>query len=176
MKPLTLEYIAGFVDGEGSFMIKKKYGGDYSPAFSIANTDKQVIYDIRQYFSLSVNIGIAKAPTPKHKIAYRLKTLNIDDCKSIARLLEPHLRIKQEQAKIIMQFYRSNQTRIAGKFSTDFSTRAHNHKLYTKITRLNKKGPPTQGANEDLQQEPDPQLNLLDLNQKEPLKQLKGAN
>ncbi|MBA7661734.1 hypothetical protein ES703_69754 [subsurface metagenome] len=167
MKDLTLEYIAGFVDGEGSFMIIPNDRESYRPTFIICNTDKKILEDIRQYLSLTTKLRVMKAPNPNSKTGYQLVTRGIDECKSIATLLEPYLRLKKEQAQIIMQFPRANIIHKGWHTLPDFSTRAYILKLRERIMKLNKRGPPTQEANEDLQPEPDPQLNLLDLKQKE---------
>lgn len=167
MKNLTLEYIAGFVDGEGTFTIVKNNIDGYIPLFSVGNTNRQVLEDIRKFFSLAVNVNTHKPKNPTHKTAYLLPSMNIDDCKSIATALEPYLRIKKEQAQIIMKFPRSNPTLRGRHTLPDLSTRSLQQKLRKKIMLLNKTGKPVQEANEDLQPEPDPQLNLLDLNQKE---------
>ena len=167
MQPLTLEYIAGFVDGEGCFTIISKGERGYQPRIDIGNTNLQILKEIQNYFSLRLKIQTRHRKNPKWKTLYMLSVRTIDECKSIATLLEPYLRLKQEQAQIIMQYPRQF-TRVSG-FSacTDSTSKLLQQKLHDRIKILNKTGPPTQGANEDLQQETDPQLNLLDLKQKE---------
>jgi len=167
MKPLTLEYIAGFVDGEGTFTIRKTMLGRYNPFFAIGNTDYQVLQDIRKYLRVEPKIFVRHQQNSNWKTMYMLHTERIDDCKTIATLLEPYLRIKKEQAQIIMQFPRSRHIRISGISQTDFSTMAYAQRLCNKIQLLNKTGRSTQESNEDLQPYPDPQGSLFNLNQKE---------
>lgn len=167
MQPLTLEYIAGFVDGEGTIAIGKHKKGTYRPIFSISNTDLQILKDIRKYFSITTKLSIKRHKKANWKPCYDLRVNGIDECKSIAMLLEPYLRIKKEQAQIIMQYPRANPMQVGAHTVKDFSTETLIQKLRNRISKLNKRGNPVQGANEDLQPEPDPQLNLLDLNQKE---------
>ena len=167
MKDLTLEYIAGFVDGEGTFTIICKNEDLYFPIFDVSNTNLQIIKDIKKYFSLRSKVYPRHGKNPKRKTCYHVSSQSIDECKSIATLLEPYLRIKKEHAQIIMQYPRTYRIRIKGRYVKDFSTRAFTQKLRNRITLLNKTGPSTQEPDEDLQQETDPQLNLLDLKQKE---------
>ncbi|MBA7497232.1 hypothetical protein ES702_07844 [subsurface metagenome] len=176
MKPLTLEYIAGFVDGEGSFTIARHKEDSYIPHITIGNTNLKIVQDIQKYFSIGLKIYTRHPKNPKHKVDYQLVAQTIDTCKSVAALLEPYLRIKKEQAQIFMQYPRSQYTsRLKGR-QKDFSTKSLQQKLRNRIMALNKRGRPIQGANEDLQPEQDPQLNLFNLNQKEVLKPSKGAN
>ncbi len=170
MQDLTLEYIAGFVDGEGCLTLTVGNRGLYRPRFVIANTNLKVLEDIRQYFSLTAKIQIKHRRKPNHKTIYHLESQNIEQCRLIATLLEPYLRIKKEQAQIIMQYPRSHPPYSGSRLKEDFSTRAYILKLLRRMLTLNKRGPSTQEANEDLQPEPDPQLSLLDLNQKEVIK------
>jgi len=167
LKKLTLEYIAGFVDGEGCFTISKSHSTCFYPALSVANTNLQILKDIRKYLSIGLKIHTKHPKNPNHKTFYILTTTTQDDVKYIATLLEPYLRIKKEQAQIIMQYPRALLLNIGGVFQEDLSTKALQQKLRNRIMRLNKTGKPGQGADEDLQAEPDPQLNLLDLKQKE---------
>lgn len=161
MKPLTLEYIAGFVDGEGCFSIYESHARWYSPYFSITSTNTEIIRDIRKYFCLNVQIATKEPKKPEHKAAHELKTTNIDDCKSIAGQLLPFLRIKQEQAAIIMQFQRARPTYIGRGSQPDLSTKALQQKLRKAILALNKTGGSNEESNEDLPTEPDPQLSLF---------------
>jgi len=167
MQPLTLEYIAGFVDGEGTLSITRHKKGTYRPLFEISNTYLQVLKDIRKHFSITTKLAIKRGKKANWKPCYALRVNGIDECKSIAMLLEPYLRIKKEQAQIIMQYPRAYPIQVGAHTVKDFSTETLIHKLRKRISKLNKRGLPTQGADEDLQAEPDPQLNLLDLKQKE---------
>ena len=161
MRPLTLEYIAGFVDGEGSFMINKPEKGLYKASFMISNSNKNILKDIKEYFSIGLKIRPDDRKNPKRKITYSLETTNIYQVKSIARKLYPHLRLKQKQAEIMMEYPSAKAIKIGGLSSEDHSTKALQGKLCRKIRALNKKGPSNQESNGDPQEEPDPQLGLF---------------
>ncbi|MBA7677125.1 hypothetical protein ES703_85373 [subsurface metagenome] len=167
MQPLTLEYIAGFVDGEGSFTILKIGGNCYLPRFAISNTDLDVLEDIRKFLCISTKIYKRYPKNSKWKIAYCLTANSLDECKSIAMLLEPYLRIKKGQAQIIMQYPRAHPPYQGSRLKENFSTKSLQLKLRNRIMLLNKTGPPDQESDEDLQQEPDPQGSLFNLKQKE---------
>jgi len=161
MKPLTLEYLAGFVDGEGSFMITKSNNDFYKPTFHIANTDLQILHDIRKFFRITAKIQTMIPKNPRWATAYYLAVKNIEQCKSIARQLHPYLRIKQQQAAIIMQFPKAYPTHIRGRTYRDYSTKGLQLKLRNKIIALNKKGPPHEESDHHSQLKPDPQLSLF---------------
>jgi len=141
MKKLTLEYIAGFVDGEGCFTILKWGRNSHCPVFCLTNTNLQILEDIQKYLSLKTKISIKNPNNPDWKTCYELHTNNINDCKSIATLLEPYLRLKQKRAQIIMQYPRARHINICGVPQEDISTKAYVKKLYNRIRRLNGRGP-----------------------------------
>ena len=161
MQDLTLEYIAGFVDGEGSFTITKTHVDSYRPQFSIGNTNLQILQNIRKFFRITTKLKTTIPKNPRRATFYELAVSNLEQCKSIACQLLPYLRIKQQQAAIIMQFPRAYPTYIRGRTYKDYSTYALVLKLRNKIVALNKTGPPDQESNAHPQLEPDPQLSLF---------------
>jgi len=167
MHPITLEYIAGFVDGEGTFTIRTSRLNFYRPVFAICNTNKQVIEDIRRYFSIPGKISLMHHNHPKFLTAYQISTSDISLCKSIALLLEPYLTVKKEQAQIITRFPKSLHPPGGGRKLEDFSTNAYAAKLRKRIRYLNRGGPTAKELNDDLESEPDPQGSLFELNTKE---------
>jgi len=140
MQPITIEYIAGFVDGEGSFSIHKTGNNQIQPRFGVYNTNKKVLLLIKEFFSTPLTLSTIKHRNDKWKTLYRLDSHTIDGATSVARLLEPYLIIKKEHAKLIMQFKRANPIHTRNGSLTDFSTKTWNYKLRNKLLILNKKG------------------------------------
>lgn len=144
MDCLSLEYIAGFIDGEGCFTILNVGHDCYAPNFCIVNTNLQLLQRIQKFLSHNLKIYTRHPKNPNWKICYQVYTDNIDDCKSIARLLEPYLMIKKKQAQIIMQYPRARHINIGGVPQKDMATKSLQQKLRNRIRRLNKLGPPNQ--------------------------------
>ena len=46
MKSLSLDYIAGFIDGEGSFTYARDGGGNKIPRFSVSQNEKAIMEKI----------------------------------------------------------------------------------------------------------------------------------
>ena len=103
---LSLEYMAGFIDGEGSFGAppSKKY----LPSLNIAITDDRILYEfvdsVRDYIGMDVN-GISlivsnwhKNHRNNYKTTYRLWVGHLALAKFLPLIL-PYLRIKHKQAE-----------------------------------------------------------------------------
>ena len=161
MRPLTMEYIAGFVDGEGSFVIAITPRNHYFPFFCISNTNRQILVDIQKYFHVRLKFRSIKRKDPKRKIVYELRTSNIYGAKSIARQLLPFLRIKYSQAEIIIQYPEGEGIPIGKGFKGDYSIKSLQRKLYIKMRALNKRGPGNEELSGDPEEEYDPQLGLF---------------
>lgn len=108
---LSLEYIAGFIDGEGSFHASHLKTGVCSPSFSIGNTDSQIIYmladSIREYIGYSGD-GLSVQVSDWHKehkqglrTHYRL-SMNGKVLGEFIRLILPFLVIRHDQAEVCL--------------------------------------------------------------------------
>lgn len=161
MQHITLEYIAGFVDGEGTFTISIGGYKHFHPRFSLSNTNLDVIKEIQKYFSMGLRIHSFYMNDNKRKVCYQLQSQNIDQVKTIARLLEPHLRQKKEQAQIIMKYPRG-KCKNNGRISvTDHSIKNLQLKLRERIMFLNKKGPGSKESDKEVELEKGTQMVLL---------------
>ena len=161
MQPITLEYIAGFVDGEGTFSITKGTVNSYCPRFGVYNTNLKVIKDIQKCLNIGLKISKVKHRNDKWKTLYRLDSVTIDQCKQAAMLLEPHLRQKKEHAQLIIKFQRSDPTKRGIGQHGDFAANYHNLKLRDRIMFLNKKGPDNEELSEGIPEEPDQQMTFI---------------
>jgi len=159
-KKITLEYIAGFVDGEGTFTILNDGHGTFRPRFSIVNTDLQVLNNIKKFFHINTKIYTKDLSKQGWQTIYRLVVGSIDDCKMIASALEPHLRLKKEHAQIMMQFPRARVINIGGRILPDFSYQTLTRKLHQRIMELNKRGAENKELSKELKLEPDMQMRL----------------
>lgn len=116
MKPITLDYIAGFIDGEGYIgIIKKKnirlktgsqLGHYYVPSIKISQSLKnsEVLGDIAKLFGFG-NFYRTNKNKKNQAIANNLEFRGSSRCKEIIDLIHPHLRVKQKQADVLLKFF-----------------------------------------------------------------------
>lgn len=139
---MNLDYIAGFIDGEGTITINRERRGRKKEAFgvllpnvSIANTNKEIIEEIKSFFNergvRSYIITSRKGGIRKD--CYRLRFEGHKNLFMLIHLLENKLQIKAEHLNIIKAFLDSR--RVHKKYYNE-----HERNLYRKIKNLNKKG------------------------------------
>ncbi len=103
---VSAEYLAGFVDAEGSLMIAKfraaRPGKWYSRArASLDNVDGQVLREIqRAYGGILFRQRRGKSGW---RVVYKLVWTG-DRTKSLLHLILPHLRVKRKQAELLLRF------------------------------------------------------------------------
>ncbi len=110
---LSVEYMAGFFDGEGCLSMTKVRGCWFSPEATVANTD----YYIMKAFAYTLELC-----NVKHKFIIRKLQLNrkplycirVREMRSLyvfCQLLRPSLKIKQSRADLMLKFLK---LRLAG--------------------------------------------------------------
>jgi len=159
MQDITLEYIAGFVDGEGTFTICKSGENCYTARFSLPNTDLKILEDIQKYFNIEMRMHKFGGKDPKRKTVYQLQTQSIQDAKYIAGTLMEHLRVKKEQAKIILEYPKGRAHMVGNRNIVNIPLKAKQKELRDRIVKLNKRGPGENTPN-DIPL-PDPQKSFL---------------
>lgn len=144
---ITLEYLAGFMDGEGSVMItrscvRNSKSVHYRARVSLTNTDRRVLEDIRDAFG-----GIfVKYPRQNDtwKTGYGLVWTEGMIRRLLPRL-RPHLRLKQRQADHVLEFIdhvRSTVRTRNGRFFAPHPKYVMEFRdaLYRRMRGLNMKG------------------------------------
>ncbi len=102
---LSLEYIAGFIDGEGGFSTRPK--NTYTPHLHIGNTHKGVVYmimeSVKQYTGLDRGMHVSVQDWFRtnrgHRTSYRLWVGGRPLAKFLPMVL-PYLVVKKAQAEI----------------------------------------------------------------------------
>lgn len=115
-KELSLEYLAGFFDGEGSIGITKGHAKEminpkYELRLTLVNTDKEIMEEIHRLYG-----GIfdtRRFEQAKWRTVYQVIWTNTK-AEKILNALEPHLRVKKKQAQLALQ-YRRKMIRYDGK-------------------------------------------------------------
>jgi hypothetical protein len=135
-KILTKEewsYIAGFIDGEGCITLTnpKKVNTRFVGEILIVNTNIFVLRWIKH--RILGNLNKRKKQSPNHKTAYCLKISKREDIIRILDNIYPYLKIKDRQARIILDLLKSRDS-IKNKFGSKEII------AINRIRRLNKKG------------------------------------
>jgi len=137
---LSVEYIAGFIDGEGTITINTNLRSRGIPRVSIVNTN----YDVLRLISYTINMwGVSNSiytdcpkVSSRHKIVHRLQVYDKQAVLTLCEVLLPHLVIKGEHAKIVIDFIK--RRRMEGRQGTTF--KELEKAMITRIRGLNRRG------------------------------------
>ena len=108
---VSLEYIAGFFDGEGYIAIQKASershsGSEYWLIASMVNTHEGVLNEIQKVTGGRVIFHKGQNGCKHH---YRL-TLYSTRAHAFLKLIHPYLIIKKQEAEIAFKYYERNKT------------------------------------------------------------------
>ncbi len=103
---LNLDYIAGFVDGEGCVSLPRD--PRKGPRFILTNTDKELLEDIRSFFGgpgrISEKKGLNAWGNPRGKRCYQWICWN-RHAETVLRALVPYLHLKQSEARLALEWF-----------------------------------------------------------------------
>lgn len=112
---ITVEWLAGFVEGEGTFSGSQRTANYFQPNFSLYQKDPVVLTSV-QKFLLTHGIP-SRLYTPAGTGCPTLSINKISDCQALYALLRPHMNapVKIAQAdKWITKFeYKGRNVKIA---------------------------------------------------------------
>jgi len=145
-------YLAGFIDAEGSVRLTKDHFAGWNPQYGarvqVCNTNRIVLEDLRRTFGGVITYQSRRSV--RWKDSYQLVWTG-RKVEPLLRAVEPHLRLKRRNARIVMRFIdhrkRTHQGR-AGRFFGHLPKRviAYREALYQRMKQLNAKGPPAPRA------------------------------
>lgn len=131
---IDLAYWAGIIDGEGCISGNRTYHNGqvaYSASIGICHTNLKLLEAFKTTFGLHNGIVRRKIRSSRHKQGYQIKSLG-EEATNIVSLLLPFLRLKTDQAKLILHLtemkYERNKNRERGI-------------ILEKLHELNRKGP-----------------------------------
>lgn len=140
MDKTKFAYLAGLIDGEGSFCISRidtPFGHSFGRQIVVANTDQKVMKWLVQNFGGRVKVSALRNPD-RHK--RRLQWLP-SDTKNLERIILgilPYLVIKREQAKLFLEFIREDRSMSPDLLKARI---ARKDIICAKMHELNRKGP-----------------------------------
>lgn len=119
---VELAWLAGFIDGEGSFMVCKLAGKRlkrlaedkkavyFNPAFKIAGTCYETlpqIVEILERLELPFHISNRTAIKANHKDSWMIEVRGFKRCKLWCAILIPYLKTKKVEAEAMLKFCES---------------------------------------------------------------------
>jgi hypothetical protein len=143
---LDLAYIAAFLDCDGSLCIyraKRDVGGfNYRPKINFYSQNLSVLHDIRD------TIGGEIAP-PNMSLDVHVLQLSIQEAVAAANLLLPYLRIKREQALLMIEYHKAvlatprtgRRSGKGGSVRLSDEVLAQRHEFYLRMQELNANDP-----------------------------------
>ncbi len=101
---VSVEYFAGFIDGEGSLTLWRRRKGpsfEYVTRMSVANTYVEVLEEIRSDFGGMLVESIHSNPRWKRQFSLRWAGASAE---KLLMKVGPHLRVKARQASALLEF------------------------------------------------------------------------
>ena len=151
-----IAWLAGFIDGEGSFMLirhgKSGESNPYiEPLITIPSTDRWVLEEILTILDIAINRKSQALITNvvirdiKHKPMYVLKISKLHDVYHLLRVLIPFLILKRERAELLFEYVRSRLTKTGTlyRIKKSFTTLNYSERelfIIDEIKRLNRRG------------------------------------
>jgi LAGLIDADG endonuclease len=120
-KQSKFSYLAGFMDGEGSFSIVKTFSVQrkrdgskqkyvtYKCMVSVTNTNKEVMDWIAKTFGGKVLTGSNENRNPRYKTRYSWFRTSHEDIERFTLGILPYLIVKRKQALVALEFCKTYQ-------------------------------------------------------------------
>jgi len=145
--PIFWSYIAGLMDTDGSFSVKKQtqnkgthvVNARYLPVISISMTDTRAINYLRE------NCPLGKLYIPKNKTCssgfhYQFGIYTKHECAQFLENVIPYLKAKKENAKILLGFCLNSKNTKYCKVGISSEELAFREDCYKKLVYVNKYG------------------------------------
>lgn len=102
--PPSMDYIAGFFDGEGCVCLVRQSTDIWAAIFSVAQSTRPILEEIRDVLDCGGTICEKKYTGSGERTAYEL-IYRSTKAIAAAKLLIPYLRIKRAQAEALVEYY-----------------------------------------------------------------------
>lgn len=136
---VTLAYIAGIIDGEGSIIIHRRVPrkGLGQLKVVVSNTNRDLLEFLQFYFNGSICSSKAHLKYPKNKPCHQW-TVSCHQALPLLEMIFPYLRIKRPQAEIAIAYQKAKTSR--GTKNLTEEQRALDEVRRIMVASLNKKG------------------------------------
>ncbi|MGA2309748.1 MAG: LAGLIDADG family homing endonuclease [Candidatus Bathyarchaeia archaeon] len=114
----NLQYIAGLMDGEGTFAIRitGKDNHHFTPMIEISMSHEESIRFVANIFGVSYDK--VRAKEKYHKDMYRVLVTTEREIRQIAEALLPYSITKKEQIELLLEFSKLKDTFPGGKYDS----------------------------------------------------------
>ena len=134
---ISIEYLAGFFDGEGYVGVAKHRSGNYILQMSISNTELLLLQSIQAEYGGKIHLSPERRSQIR-KPAYHIHWWGIG-VKNMATLLLPYTKIKGSQLKLALEFPVGKrggwQRNSIGRFARDQTTHKKREEIYVQMKR-----------------------------------------
>lgn len=143
--PFFWAYMAGLMDTDGSFSIRKEIAKNkmvsffYSPIISLSMIDPRGFNHIQHNFS-GGKIKIIKAKTCREGICYRFVISSADQAIEFIKNCLPYLKVKPDAAKVLLNFCENKGFVAYRRDGTPQEFLDFREKCYQELCNLNKYG------------------------------------
>ena len=132
---LTLAYLAGLVDGEGSISIKyNKKTKVYSATIAVGMTQKEGLDLLVETFGGKLREDLT---SNRKSTMYRWQLTSKPDVTRVLEALLPYLRVKKELAVKVLRFYSEGIFQKGGRGTTSVQEQERREELYHTVKKLN---------------------------------------
>lgn len=150
-KEINWAWLAGLIDGDGYVGITRQRKKEntrqsasliYHPYLIISNSNLKVLEFIKKLIGYGYIHKNKKRNKPNQKPGFQYKLAKMDNLDIVLRAVQPHLRIKQKQCKLLLNFIklRKNAKKITGKGHRGATSYTVEEEIYQKLLFLNKRG------------------------------------
>lgn len=103
---MTADYLAGFMDGEGSIMLVRNKKGSklLYPRVCVTNTNRGILEKIAETFGGRIKTHW-NIPNPRWKTAYAWTTTSMEQTRWVLLCLRPYLILKRPQADAVLLWF-----------------------------------------------------------------------
>jgi hypothetical protein len=140
-----LAYIAGIIDGEGTVCIFNSTGKTKGivyprgrPILSVCNTDQRIVRWLKEKVGGRA-ATVRRAQNPRCKQTYVWET-GWQHARAVLEACLPYLIIKQDQARLFIEYCKTCKHYGKGKVPPDVCARRQ--EIIEQVAKLNKRGPP----------------------------------
>lgn len=92
---ISLEYVAGFFDGEGTVSLKRQL------LLGFSNSDKRVLREIQKFLGMG---SLSRNKRAKNKVVYQLRIYHRKQCIKVAKMLLPKCIVKREELEKFIEY------------------------------------------------------------------------
>jgi hypothetical protein len=144
---INIRWLAGFFDGEGSFYAfrrgrrnSKKF--TWVPGVNLSNTNRDILLEIQRQFGGNLVCNITSKSKKDHwKSEHQLMWLH-RKAAPLIRLILPHLRLKTEQARLVLALAENmeDKTSLGRGIPNSADVIAFRDGIVQQVKALNKRG------------------------------------